>query len=135
MEPDGLLIGEVARRSGASRKALRIYETAGILPPSRRTLAGYRLYTADSLAVLSFLRQARRVGFTLGEIKGIVAIRRQGRSACSHVRALVSRKVQEMDQRLKDLTEVRDSLRDLLDDWRPSKECNSKICPKIEGGM
>ena len=47
MEPDGLLIGEVARRSGASRKALRIYETAGILPPSRRTLAGYRLYTAD----------------------------------------------------------------------------------------
>src|SRR5262249_37087205 len=40
-----------------------------------------------------------------------------------------------MDARLKDLTEVRNSLRDLLDDWRPSKECNSKICPKIEGGM
>ncbi len=135
MERDGLLIGEVARRSGASRKALRIYETAGILPPSHRTPSGYRLYTADSLAVLSFLRQARRLGFTLGEIKRIVAIRRQGRSTCSHVRELVSRKVQEMDQQLKDLTEVRDSLRDLLADWRPSKECNSKICPKIEGGM
>jgi DNA-binding transcriptional MerR regulator len=135
MERDGLLIGEVARRSGASRKALRLYETAGILPPSRRTPSGYRLYTADSLAVLSFLRQARRLGFTLGEIKRIVAIRRQGRSACSHVRELVSRKVQEMDQRLKDLTEVRNSLRDLLDDWRPSKQCNSMLCPKIEGGM
>jgi MerR family transcriptional regulator, Zn(II)-responsive regulator of zntA len=81
--------------------------------------------------VLSFLRRARRLGFTLGEIKRIVAIRRQGRSACSHVRELVSRKVQEMDQRLQDLTEVRNSLRDLRDDWRPSKECNSKICPKI----
>jgi MerR family copper efflux transcriptional regulator len=135
MERDGLLIGEVARRSGASRKALRIYESAGILPPSRRTLSGYRLYTADSLAVLSFLTQARRLGFTLGEIKRIVAIRRQGRSACSHVRDLVSRKAQEMDERLKDLTEVRNSLRDLLDDWRPSNECDSKICPKIEGGM
>jgi DNA-binding transcriptional MerR regulator len=135
MERDGLLIGEVARRSGASRKALRLYETAGILPPSRRTPSGYRLYTADSLALLSFLRQARRLGFTLGEIKRIVAIRRQGRSACSHVRELVSRKVQEMDQRLKDLTEVRNSLRDLLDDWRPSKQCNSMLCPKIEGGM
>jgi MerR family transcriptional regulator, copper efflux regulator len=135
MERDGLLIGEVARRSGASRKALRLYETAGILPPSRRTLSGYRLYTAESLAVLSFLTQARRLGFTLGEIKRIIAIRRQGRSACSHVRELVSHKVQEMDQRLKDLTEVRNSLRDLLDDWRPSEECNSKICPKIEGGM
>ena len=68
------------------------------------------------------------------EIKGIVAIRRQGRSACVHVRELVSRKAQEMDERLKDLTEIRNSLRDLLHDWRPSKECNSKICPKIEGG-
>ena len=81
--------------------------------------------------MLSFLRRARRLGFTLGEIKRIVAIRRQGRSACSHVRELVSRKVQEMDQRLQNLTEVRNSLRDLRDDWRPSKECNSKICPKI----
>jgi DNA-binding transcriptional MerR regulator len=135
MGSDGLLIGEVARRSGTSRKALRIYETAGILPPSRRTPSGYRLYTADSLAVLSFLRQARRLGFTLGEIKGIVAIRRQGRSACSHVREVVSRKVQEMDARLRDLTSVRTSLQDLLDDWRPSKECNSMICPKIQGGM
>jgi DNA-binding transcriptional MerR regulator len=134
MERDGLLIGEVTRRSGASRKALRIYETAGILPPSRRTPSGYRLYSADSLAVLSFLRQARRLGFTLGEIKRIVSIRRQGQSACSHVRELVSRKIQEMDRQLKDLTEIRNSLRDLLSDWRPSKECNSMICPKIEGG-
>ena len=133
MESDGLLIGEVARRSGASRKALRIYETAGILSPSRRTPSGYRLYTADSLSVLSFLRQARRLGFTLGEIKGIVAIRRQGRSACSHVRDLVSRKAKEMDERLKDLMELRNSLRALLDDWLPSKECDSAICPQIEG--
>jgi MerR family transcriptional regulator, copper efflux regulator len=81
-----LFIGEVARRSGASRKALRIYEAAGILPPPQRTPSGYRLYTADALAVLSFLRQARRLGFTLSEIKRIIAIRRQGRTACSHVR-------------------------------------------------
>jgi DNA-binding transcriptional MerR regulator len=59
VERDGLLISEVARRTGASRKALRIYETVGILAPPRRTPSGYRLYTADSLAVLSFLRQAR----------------------------------------------------------------------------
>ena len=88
--------------SGASRKALPIYEAAGILPPSRWTLSGYRLYTAESLAVLSFLTQAQRLGFTLGGIKRIVAIRRQGRSSCSHVRELVFRKDQEMDQRLKE---------------------------------
>jgi len=134
MAKDRLFIGEAARRSGASRKALRVYEAAGILPPPQRTPSGYRLYTADSLAVLSFLRQARRLGFTLGEIKRIVAIRRQGRVACPHVRELVSRKLHEIDERLQDLREVRDGLRTLLDDWRPSKECDSMICPQIEKG-
>ncbi|MGH7390776.1 MAG: heavy metal-responsive transcriptional regulator [Candidatus Rokuibacteriota bacterium] len=134
MAKDGLLIGEVARQSGASRKALRIYEASGILPTPRRTASGYRVYTAEALGVLSFLRQARGLGFTLAEIKRIVAVRRQGRTACAHVRALVSRKLQEMDERLKDLTAVRDSLRGLLEDWHPPEECDSMICPKIERG-
>jgi len=55
---DGLLIGEVARRSGATRKALRLYEVAGILPTARRTESGYRVYGIDALAVLSFVRKA-----------------------------------------------------------------------------
>jgi len=46
---DGILIGEVAARSGLSRKALRLYEARGLLPASRRTPAGYRLYAPDTL--------------------------------------------------------------------------------------
>ncbi len=132
MAKDGLLIGEVSRRSGASRKALRLYETDGILPAPRRTAAGYRVYAADTLAVLSFVRRARGLGFTLGEIKQIIAIRRAGRTACPHVRELVRRKSQEVDQRLKDLTALRDGLRALLDGWRSSSKCDSAICPQIE---
>ena len=85
MERDGLLIGEVAdaaaragRRCGSMRR--------GDLPPSRRTPSGYRVYGADALAVLAFVRQAQRLGFTLGEIKQIVAHPESGGSACSHVR-------------------------------------------------
>jgi MerR family transcriptional regulator, copper efflux regulator len=52
---NGLLIGEVATRSGVSRKALRLYEARGILPPSRRTVAGYRVYPAGTLGVLAFV--------------------------------------------------------------------------------
>jgi DNA-binding transcriptional MerR regulator len=68
---DGLLIGEVAARSGMSRKALRLYEAAGILPTPRRTNAGYRVYGHDTLALLEFVTQARRLAFTLDEIKEI----------------------------------------------------------------
>ncbi len=58
---DGLLIGEVATRSGISRKAVRLYEARGILLPARRALSGYRRYPTDVLRLLTFVSQARRL--------------------------------------------------------------------------
>jgi len=132
MDTDGLLIGEIAKRSGASRKALRLYEAAGILPAARRTRAGYRIFGTETLAVLSFVRQAQRLGFTLGEIEQIVAIRRAGRAPCPHIRDLVHRKAEELDRRLSDLTEVRDGLRGLLKGWRSRRRDGDAVCPNIE---
>jgi MerR family copper efflux transcriptional regulator len=131
MARDGLLIGEVAKQTGASRKALRLYEQAGILPPARRTEAGYRVYGADDLDLLAFVRQAQSLGFSLEEIKEIVSIKRAGRVPCPRVRELVGRKADELDQRLKDLTEVRDGLRAMLSGWR-STGLGRTICPNIE---
>ena len=76
VERDSLLIGEVAHRSGVSRKALRLHEASHILPTPRRTVSGYRLYGNDALELVAFVTQARRLGFRLDEIKEIVAIRR-----------------------------------------------------------
>jgi DNA-binding transcriptional MerR regulator len=89
MEWNGLLIGEVAARSGLSRKALRLYEARGILQAPRREPSGYRRYPADVLGLLAFVRQARRLGLTLSEIKHIVSLRRSGAAPCTHIRALL----------------------------------------------
>jgi DNA-binding transcriptional MerR regulator len=132
MTRKGLLIGEVAKQSGASRKALRLYEAAGILAPPRRTVSGYRVYGAEALDLLAFVRQAQRLGFTLPEIKEVVSIKRAGRAPCPHVRDLVRRKADDLDQRLRDLTEVRDSLRALLDGWRTTGLRNAAVCAHIE---
>jgi MerR family transcriptional regulator, copper efflux regulator len=78
MDKNGLLIGEVAKRSGASRKALQIYEAAGILPAARRTASGYRVYDGDTLRLLAFIRQAQGLGVALEEVKEIVSIKRAG---------------------------------------------------------
>jgi DNA-binding transcriptional MerR regulator len=132
MGGNGLLTGEVVKRSGASRKALRLYEAAGILTAPQRTAAGYRVYGPDTLGVLAFVRQAQRLGFTLDEIKDIVRIKRAGRTPCPHVRDLVRRKAEELDHRLSDLEQVRDSLRRLLVGWRSTKTPAAAICPHIE---
>jgi DNA-binding transcriptional MerR regulator len=132
MGRDGLLIGEVAKRSGTSRKALRLYETTGILVAPRRTASGYRVYHPETLGLLAFVRRAQRLGFTLDEIGAIIAIKRAGRLPCRHVRTLVRRKSAELDQRLTDLMAVRDDLRALLKRWRSTARSRAAVCPHIE---
>src|SRR3990172_12217972 len=121
----GLLIGEVAARTGVSRKALRLYEARGILPPARRTASGYRRYPADVLALLTFVGQARRLGLTLAEIRHIVALRRSGTPPCVHIRAL-------LEQKAADLAGMLRGVRRTLDSRRVTAGRQAVICPHIE---
>jgi MerR family copper efflux transcriptional regulator len=133
MGRDGLLIGEVASRSGVSRKALRLYERTGILPASRRTTTGYRVYGPETLSTLAFVAQARRLGFHLDEIKEVVQIKRSGRCPCPHVLDLVRQKVEELDRTLADLTDVRRGLKELLrSSSRSPRRGEATVCHHIE---
>lgn len=125
MGRDGLLVGELARRTGVSRKALRVYEASRILPPAGRTASGYRVYGTDAPGVVTFVKRAQRLGFRLEEIRDIVAMRRSGRVPCDHVRGLVRRK-------LADLERIRRGLRGLLQSWRSRNGEGAAICPHIE---
>jgi MerR family copper efflux transcriptional regulator len=122
---DGLLIGEVVTRSGTSRKALRLYEARGILPPPRRTAAGYRVYPANTLSVLAFVQQSRRLGLTLTEIQHIVALRRAGAAPCPHVHKLLERKASDLAALLK-------AVRRILTTWRSTDNHSAAVCPHIE---
>lgn len=133
MVRNGLLIGEVAAKSGVSRKALRLYETAGILPPARRTASGYRTYGPETLAILAFVAQARRLGFHLNEIREVVGMRRSGRCPCPHVLELVRRKIEDLDRTLADLTDVRRGLQELLRaSSRSARRGEAAVCHHIE---
>ncbi|HKY91619.1 MAG TPA: MerR family transcriptional regulator [Nevskiaceae bacterium] len=123
----GLLIGEVAARSGVSRKALRLYESRGILRPPHRTPSGYRRYPADVLSVLRFVAQARRLGLSLAEIKHVVALRRDGAAPCLHIRTL-------LEQKAADLERMLDEVRAILHAWGPGRRGPAAVCPHIEQG-
>lgn len=79
-----LTIGEVARRSGFSIKALRFYERCGLLPPSGRSPGGYRLYSEADLHRLDFIRQAKALGLALGQVRELVSAARE--QSCSMMR-------------------------------------------------
>ncbi len=118
----GLLIGEVAARSGVSRKAIRLYEARGILPPPRRTPAGYRRHPADVLRLLAFVGQARRLGLSLSEIKPVVALRRDGAAPCLHIRTLLEQKAADLEGMLAEV-------RGILTAWGSSERGPAAVCP------
>jgi DNA-binding transcriptional MerR regulator len=108
---DGALqIGQLAERAGVKPKTIRYYEQVGLLPKPARSKGGYRLYSADDEERLRFISTARRTGFTLGEIKEILALRERGVAPCDYVREAIRRRRSEVDQQLTELRQLKREL-------------------------
>jgi DNA-binding transcriptional MerR regulator len=103
-------IGELAAATGVSAKTIRYYEDIGILAPPLRTASDYRTYDESSVGRLAFIRAAQAVGLTLGEIRGIVALRDRGETPCAHVLELIAARAIEVDQRITELQQLRTDL-------------------------
>lgn len=136
MLSDGLFIGKVAERAGVNPKTIRYYEAIGLLPKAQRGENRYRLYSKEVIELLQFIKKAQGLGFTLSEVKEIIAIRQQGQEPCIHVRFLVERKIADLDQRLKDLVAFRRKLKRFLTSWEEQPKrgrIKAVVCPHIEG--
>ncbi len=110
-----LRIGELAAQSGLSRDALRYYERMGLMPRTRRTSGGFRLYPAGTLDRIRFIKQAQLHGLTLREIRELLGFQdRRGRERCRQVQTLLTRKLADVEGRLKQLHEFHETLRSYL---------------------
>lgn len=103
-------IGEAARESGVTAKMIRYYESVGLLPPVTRTAAGYRKYGSQEVHALRFVRQSRRLGFLVEDIRKLLALWYDRQRASSEVKAIALQHVTELDRRIAELTEMRETL-------------------------
>jgi MerR family copper efflux transcriptional regulator len=108
-------IGELAEQAGISTKAIRYYERIGILTPPARTASGYRAYDEVALGRLGFVRAAQAVGFTLGEIRQIIAFRDDGQAPCAQVSDLLQRHAADLDARIREFQALRGELAQLAE--------------------
>ena len=104
-------IGELAKRSGLASSALRYYEESGLLQPSGRSAAGYRVYEAGAVGRLSFIQRARALGLTLKEIRELLkGVSANGASDRTRLRHVVAHKLAETDRRLGELAGLKSEL-------------------------
>lgn len=104
-------VGELAQRSGISATTLRYYEQLGLLRPATRSASGYRDYPKESLDQLALIRRAKELGFSLREIKTLLA-RPRGTSR-EAVLAAVSAKLTQLERERRSLGSKERNLREL----------------------
>ncbi len=105
MQPMEFRIGEVAARSNVSVDTVRYYERLKLLPRARRTSGNFRVFGPDSIDRVQFIKQAQELGFSLDEIKGVLAT--GGAEECRRVHDLLSEKIAQLDERLTSMKKFR----------------------------
>ena len=128
-----LKIGDVAKLSGIGIEALRFYERSGLLGRPGRTQSGYRVYDSAVIRRLDFIKRAQVLGFSLDEIKQIIADKQAGRSPCREVREIVRHRLGELDERMKEMRRYRRELGAALAQWEETGELDGHVCGLIEG--
>ena len=101
-----LTIGELAKAAEVPTSTVRYYERAGILRPRGRSAGNYRVYSADELERLRFIRAAQATGFTLDDIKALLRP-----AACAKVQGLIEERLEHVSARMKELRHVQRVLR------------------------
>lgn len=107
-------IGELAKRTQISVETLRFYETAELLSPSQRSSSGYRLYAPEDEQKLHFILHAKKIGFSLEEIKGLLSLRTHKDShTCEDVKSYTGVKMKEIELKIVDLQKMQQALANL----------------------
>ncbi len=123
-------IGQAAAASGVSAKMIRHYEQIGLLPPARRTDAGYRQYSERDVHTLTFIRHSGDLGFSLPQITELVGLWHNRQRPSRQVKALAMVNLQELEQKTQELLAMKATLEHLVQachgDERPD-------CPILSG--
>jgi len=128
--PAALSIGELSRRTGVNIETIRYYERIEMLPAPPRTASGRRVYGLAETRTLGFIRRSRELGFTLDEIRALLALSADsGREACAEARALAAGHLADVRAKIVDLRAMEHVLADVV---RRCDAGEAPGCPLIE---
>ena len=107
-------IGTVATATGLPAKAIRYYESVGLIQPPRRRANGYRAYDPHEIEDLRFLARARKLGFSLETMAELLRRNRARTGPCRDVKDIAVTQAAEADRKIEELTRLRAVLTQLV---------------------
>lgn len=118
-------IGELGHATGTKVETIRYYERIGLLPRPARTPGNHRVYSQAHLARLSFIRRARSLGFSLDQVRQLLALSDDRQCPCDEVDAIAQAHLGEIDTKIDHLSALRRELEDLVRQCRGGRieEC------------
>jgi len=120
-------IGKLAGLTNVSNDTLRYYEHEGLITPTAKSAAGYRLYDQDSVRRIRFIKHAQRCGFTLAEIRDLLVLRGRDRACCGDIRTRAIEKKLQIENKIRAMRAMSKALDQLIaecaNEKQPVKEC------------
>lgn len=125
-------IGQAAKKTGLSAKMIRYYESIELLPVAGRTDSGYRQYSAQDLHRLAFIKRSRDLGFPLAEVSQLLALWQDRERASADVKALAATHIGELERKISELSGLRDTLKELMDNCQGNDRPDCPILKDLE---
>ena len=103
----GLTIGKLAAAAGVNLETVRYYyERIKLMPPPARTDGGHRSYDKEHARRLAFIRRARELGFSIEEIRALLALAAPGHVSCTEVQKIAKAHLSDVRAKLADLSKL-----------------------------
>ncbi len=121
-----LTIGKVAEETGVGVETVRFYERQGLLEEPPRKASGYRQFPEEAVARLRFIKRAKELGFSLGEIKDLFSLGVDPSSTCGDIKQRAEVKLEDIQAKIRDLQRMKRALTKLVSECRgsgPTSEC------------
>ncbi|MCH7943880.1 MAG: MerR family DNA-binding protein [Proteobacteria bacterium] len=110
-----LIIGKAAMKAGVGVETIRFYERKGLIEQPPKPLdTGFRVYPAETVQRIRFIRQAQEIGFSLREIDELLSLRADPAADCAHVRERAAAKLEEVERKIEQLGRIRSALNELI---------------------
>jgi MerR family mercuric resistance operon transcriptional regulator len=128
-----LRIGEVTARSGCHVETIRYYERIGLLPRPRRSSSGYRAYSEADVTRLRFVVHCRELGFSLDEIRSLIALSEDPKLSCGKVDALARQHLEDIQSKQRALARLSRELKQLIDACARGQRGTCEILAALHG--